>query len=213
MQTRNQTIDYLRLFFIIGILFIHTGLCYALPYGYYILTIIFRLGIPFFFITSGYFYGKQDNGFDRNNLKNNYLKKLIPPYIFWGTLYLILEFLINQNKSLLFLVSNTFKMFLGSFSNVMWYSGSLIWSIIILSNIKNKKQLIISIVISFLLYLIGLLFNTYNFVLIFHYTELYDALITTFTQNRSFWFVGFMYVAIGYYIGKYFKNKIKKGII
>lgn len=198
---RNSLIDITKLFFSICIVFIHTGLADKIPYGYEIKELIFRLGIPFFFVCSGYYFAK--NNINTREKLFIYLKKIFIPFIFFGIIYIFWEAYFLNEGSYDYIVSNLSKLFLGSQTNVMWYSGSIIWSFIILYLIKDKRKLLIAMFIFFLLYLLGLSFTTYDFLLESVNPLLLKALINTFIQNRSFWFVGFLFTAIGYYIGKY----------
>ena len=198
---RNSLIDITKLFFSICIVFIHTGLADKIPYGYEIKELIFRLGIPFFFVCSGYYFAK--NNINTREKLFIYLKKIFIPFILFGVLYTFCEAYFLTEGSYDYIVSNLSKLFLGSQTNVMWYSGSIIWSFIILYLIKDKRKLLIAMFIFFLLYLVGLSFTTYDFLLESINPLLLKALINTFIQNRSFWFVGFLFTAIGYYIGKY----------
>ncbi len=208
MTKRNSLIDITKLFFSICIIFIHTGLCDKITYGYELKEFVFRLGIPFFFVCSGYYFAKKNIG-TREKLYL-YLKKILIPFIIFGLIYTFFEAYFLSEGLFDYVISNISKMFLGSQSNVMWYSGLLIWSCIILYLIKNEKQLIVVIFISFILYLIGLSFTTYDFLLNEVNPLLLNALKNTFGQNRSFWFVGLLYTSIGYYIGKQLKiDKVK----
>lgn len=202
---RNSLIDLTKLFFSICIVFIHTGLGDKIPYGFEIKELIFRLGIPFFFICSGYYF--VQNNINTKEKLYLYLKRLIIPFLIFGIIYTFCEAYFLAEGSINYIVLNLSRLFLGSQSNVMWYSGTLIWSFIILYLIKDKRKLIIVIVISFILYLIGLSFTTYDFMLNDISPLLLTALKNTFGQNRSFWFVGLLYVSIGYFIGKYSKLK------
>ena len=60
-KTSTSSIDLMKLFFAICIVAIHTGLLnqFSSATNWYIMHMIFRLAVPFFFITSGYFFGKK----------------------------------------------------------------------------------------------------------------------------------------------------------
>ena len=88
----------------------------------------------------------------------------------------------------------------------MWYSGTLFLALVILKKIKSKKVLISSILISLIVYIIGLSFTTYNWILILNYSKLSSLLSKIFISNRNVIFVGFLFTSIGYYMGKYLKN-------
>lgn len=172
-------------------------------YGYYGVTLILRLAVPFFFVVAGYFFAKNAKKNGLEETKNKYVKRLLIPYLFWGTATIIVE-CIARNYFLQAYISIFFRLLTtGDRIGIMWFSGALIWSIIIISKLKTKKQLKISIVISLILFIIGLLFNTYNFVLYFRFPELSNALANVFCNNRSFWFVGYLFTSIGYFMGSY----------
>jgi fucose 4-O-acetylase-like acetyltransferase len=195
----NTIVDFAKLFFAICIVLIHTELSIRIPHGMIIREIIFRVGVPYFFICSGYFFAKAKNKKDFNFKET--LKHYIYPYFFWGLIYLILYAFFVSGDATLFIKRNFIKylIFMPT-SNIMWYSGSLIVSIFILNKIKDKKVLVLSIVIAFILYLIGLGFTSYDFVLDKINSNLLQKLINVFHNNRNVIFVGYLYIAIGYLI-------------
>lgn len=205
---RNGLIDLTKLFFSICIVFIHTGLSDKIPYGFEIKELIFRLGIPFFFVCSGYFFAK--NNINTGKKLYLYLKRIFIPFIFFSIIYILCEAYFLGEGSYNYIVLNVSKMFLGSPSVVTWYSGSIIWTFIILYFIKDKRKLLYVILISLTLYLVGLSFTTYDFILNGFNPLLLMALKNTFIQNRSFWFVGLLYVSIGYSLEKYSKLEAVK---
>ena len=57
----TNIIDTLKLFFALCIVCIHTGILngFSNPVNWYITHLVFRLGVPFFFVTSGMFLGRK----------------------------------------------------------------------------------------------------------------------------------------------------------
>ena len=61
-RKENHTIDFLKLFFALCIVGIHTDLVKIFPSEHtqwYVMQVVFRMGVPFFFVVSGYFLGRK----------------------------------------------------------------------------------------------------------------------------------------------------------
>lgn len=77
-------VDFAKFFFCICILFLHTGAYHEVPYEKFVLYDILRLAVPFFFVSSGYFFGcklwKEDHisAYDK---WIGYEKRLLYPYL------------------------------------------------------------------------------------------------------------------------------------
>ena len=199
MKQRNCLLDIFKLLLSFFVVFIHTGLLSYVSYGIFIKDIVFRLAVPFFFVCSGYYFSKNESK------SKKYFKKLIIPYVILSPIYtLVSKFLFNYNFS--FIKSEFVRFIFGCPQNIMWYSGTLFLTLVILKKIKLKKVLISSILISLILYVIGLSFTTYNWILILHYPKLSSFFSKIFLSNRNILFVGFLFTSIGYYMGKYLKN-------
>lgn len=202
-ETNYKLIDFLKLFFAFCVIGIHTGFLLDYKVGYYLLTIVFRLAVPFFFVTSGYFLSKKvkDTPDRKKEVIIDFIKRTSWIYFVVGLIYLILNLLKGNNFSADLILLNIWQLITGNSWSVMWFCGASIISAIILLFIKNIKVLRYSILISFIIYLLGLLFNTYNHLLIG--TDLqffYNFLFQKFSNNSNFLFVGFMYFGLGYYI-------------
>ena len=187
-------IDIFKLFFALCIVGLHTGFLYNYAFGYYVHTIIFRLGVPFFFIASGYFLAKKDVGTNQKNICLDFIKKLLPMYLLLGTTYIILFAIRYNDFSASSLLINFWYLITGRSLSVMWYVGALITSAIILLHLNTKKKLLYSLILFLVLYIIGLLFNTYSFLLINGtFDFIYRFLVTQFHSNSNFLFVGFLF--------------------
>ena len=66
----NALVDIAKIIFAFGIVALHTGFLLNTSYGFYVHTIIFRLGVPFFFLTSGYYLAKKNKNNSRENILN-----------------------------------------------------------------------------------------------------------------------------------------------
>lgn len=197
------TINILKFLFALGIVALHSGFLLETKYGFYIHTVLFRLGVPFFFICSGYFVGNI------NKTKfSKYMKKIIPTYLLLSIFYLIVNMLRFDSFTAENIINGVWYILIGKSQSIMWYVGALITSTIILLHLNNKKKLQIALIISLILYIIGLSFNTYAFLIKENsFKFLYDFLIQKFENNSNAFFLGFLFVGIGYYIRNYYKGK------
>lgn len=176
--------------------------------------LIFRLTVPFFFITSGFFLGmkvkaqpERKNEFIRKNVKS-----LSIHYLFWGSVYTLIGFVFNIRQGI-GLKQNVFmslRDFITFNPSAMWYLGALIFSFLVLAIIKTKKSFLISIPIGILFYIFGLFLGSYSGIftgtiiepVLHHYYML-------FVSSSNGLFVGYIFVAIGYYFGAYKEKETK----
>lgn len=174
------------------------------------LGIITRLPVPFFFITSGYlFFIKLDinsistrDSFDK--LKY-YLNRIFSLYLSWSIIYFPFK-CINWISSDTPIIKNILLylrdfIFLGSYSS-LWYLPALIFSIgatyFLLKFIPINRVVLISI----LLYIIGLLGSTYYGIIsnINFLHSIFNYYNKFFCTTRNGLFYGFIFVVVGAYL-------------
>lgn len=210
----NAAIDYVKFFFALGIVALHTGFLLNTESGFYIHTIIFRLGVPFFFLTSGFYLAAKNKDNDNKTIIN-YIKRLIYLYLILSSGYLIINMIRFNSFTPGELLNGIWYIITGRSQSVMWFVGALITSCIVLLHVKDEKKLKNSLIIATVLYIIGLLFNTYAFLINNDdFSFLYNFLVQNFSNNSNAFFEGYLFVGIGYYLNKYGNNyKIKHNII
>lgn len=210
----NAAVDYLKLFFALGIVALHTGFLLNFQSGFYVHAILFRLGVPFFFLTAGYYLAAKNKDNDNKTIAD-YIKKLIYLYLILSTCYLIINMFRYNAFNPGTLLDGFWFIFTGRSQSVMWFVGALITSCIILMHVKDERKLRISLTIALILYGVGLLFNTYAFLINNeNFGFLYNFLVHNFTNNSNAFFEGYLFVGIGYYLNKYGKDyKFKYNII
>ena len=182
---------------------------------------IARIAVPFFFISSGYFLYKKSS---KNKYNAYYSKKYIirvfKLYIIWTIIYLPLSlfylFRVNNVDVFQTLLGYLKKCALvGSYTH-LWYLHALIVSVIIISVfLKCRVNPKIIILISFILYIIGLFGNSwFGFILplkkisspIWEVLRFIKSIIAT-TRNGVFF--GFFFVSLGMSFA-YYGNTITK---
>ncbi|MDE6476119.1 MAG: acyltransferase, partial [Erysipelotrichaceae bacterium] len=89
MKEKYEMIDLIKYICSILVIVIHTspGLPYSRPLNFFLINIIGRIAVPFFFIANGYFMSKnlQQKG---NVYFKQYIKSLIKIYLLWSLVYL-----------------------------------------------------------------------------------------------------------------------------
>lgn len=188
-------------------------------------NIITRICVPIFFVITGYFVAKKEKN-NRNYIKD-YIKKIIPLYLFWSLLYVpviistIIEYLpsisiyiskININPIALIVISILLLpiillialCYTGVYYH-LWYFPALIFSLLVLSKWKKKLNIKFLLIISFMLLLFGAT-ETYYGILPSSIKNLLSYYYNIFFTTRNFLFFGLFYVVLGYQLGK--KEKI-----
>ncbi len=199
-------------------------------------NIITRICVPLFFLITGYFIAKKEK--DNPSYIKNYIKKMIPLYLVWSTLYIpiIISFII-QNSSLindylqfvnlpiyviiilLILLLPIILLITLIYTGVyyhLWYFPALLFSLMVLSKWKKKFKIKYLLIISFFLLLFGAT-ETYYGILPIGIKALVSFYFKIFFTTRNFLFFGLFYVVLGYYMGTkkeiYSKNCFVKLII
>ena len=212
MKKQKGYIDVLKLFFAVGVVAIHT-LCFAgtdTP-SWLFMHAVLRLAVPFFFCVSGYFFYKSLKK-EKNPIstRNKYLKRLLPPYLFWLAVNLplvIIQYAMRGDglKEIILKVGRGFLFYPWG---ALWYVLALIVAILIIVPFYQRKKLKTITIIGLVLYLIGLVFNTYYFLV--DGTALQkgvDTILLITASMRNGIFEGLFFVATGMYVAKFEETK------
>jgi serine/alanine racemase len=196
------TVDAMKLFFAIAIVFMHT---YCHDFGILgerITQIVSQSGVPFFFICSGFFFNKGLNRCNDSRDKDLYLKRyllrVLKMYISWTIITLpIAVYIINKaylGQDIFFKIVYWIRMFLlvGSIG-VYWYLLAMLISALLIYYFMKINKLFLLFVISFFFFVWG----------IFYYTKLnvgqlyFEWIHILFGSPRNFLNVGLFYMLIG----------------
>lgn len=187
-------------------------------YEWYVLHIFFRIAVPFFFIASGFLYGKNyiNNKQNLKGITKNQIKRLIIPFVFWMLISLPYIILTTKSDSTLDLVIEIIKKVIFYPWGALWFILALIVSIIIEYWVLKKGKLKIAICIGVILYIICLLGNSYYFLLEgTPFQRIMDLYRTFCITTRNGIFEAFPIFTLGVYIATKEKNieKISKNKI
>jgi len=204
MNSSRHSSDIVKFVFSIIIVIVHID--YNQDF-YIISNYLARVGVPFFFISSGYvFYKKIHQGVDNryiNNILHTYMKLFII-YIPIGVIQL--KTLTSSN----IMIGNTatnhiFQLIMvilvyGS-SYHLWYLPAVIFSLSVIKFFYIKIRIEYMIILSFLFYLIGA-FETYYGILPSQIQSTMSLYFQYFQTTRNGLFFGLIFVLIGFYLAK-----------
>lgn len=204
MKTRNYGIDFFRVIACFMVIAIHTFPFSSIsPFLDEALTLtVFRVAVPFFFMVTGYFLlGKLslDYSYDHLMLIKKQLRKLVSLYGWIIVLYLpfsLLNKTIKLQMSLLEIIRVV--IFDGTFYH-LWYFPATIIGILIVVVLLRKFNFKKVIIISTILYLIGLGGDSwYGVTSQFAFSNtLYSVIFNMMTYTRSGLFFSPIFLCLG----------------
>ncbi|MBU5337310.1 acyltransferase family protein [Intestinibacter bartlettii] len=214
-------IDLFKLIAAILVVILHCTGNYFGEAGRLFVRNICSIAVPFFFITSGYFFGIGMQRYKNNQKKYfvEYEKKLIKMYTVWsiiGIPFMVkLYYGLYGNRPMyifLLMIRNVF--FTGTFG-VYWYILSMIGASFLMYFFIKKDKVKIMYIMSSILFLFGVLYvgfqNSLGKNIIFYYMFRLTWII--FACERNFLMVGWFYMCIGYYFATHEINiKLSKSI-
>lgn len=206
MKQRNiNSINYMKLLCAFLVVAIHTH-----PFQdinsimhYYFSEVLVRIAVPFFFVSSGYFYIKSL--IEGRNIFKKYIIRLLKTYVSWSFIYLILQLfiIVNSNESILTMLKNFIIEFFvyGSYYH-LWYIVALLICVVITTLFYKLKKMKLLYLISVFLYAIGVIVGAYYkfFSQIPVLSGLYQFYL--YTQIRRYLLMGLPFFMLGYLIFK-----------
>lgn len=201
-----ENLDIIRFLFAIIVVIAHMRpfFGYNTQLDIFFNYILSRVCVPIFFIITGYFCAKKE--------KNNphyikiYIKKMIPVYLLWSTLYLPLgvqslqELQIPITAATAPLAILVGLLYAGTYYH-LWYFPALFIALIMVKFWKRYFSMRSLLCISIVLLCLGASETYYGF-----FPQPLQQFLSTyyfqiFYTTRNFLFFGLFYVALGYVIG------------
>ncbi|OBZ17324.1 acyltransferase [Bacillus sp. FJAT-26390] len=212
-------LDYVKFIAAILVIANHTGplLSYHANADFLISGILTRIAVPIFFMTSGYFFFRKQTGEQANDSKAwlGYMKKIGKLYGIAILLYIPLNVYTGYFKEN-FSAYSFFKdiVFDGTFYH-LWYLPALIIGITITYFLYKKISLTSMLAIAGLLYVIGLLGDSY-YGLIENtggIKPLYDGMFSVFDYTRNGLFYAPIYLVLGAWAAKHPPKHARKPVV
>lgn len=220
VEERNYAFDFVKGLGILAIIFLHTAVFSqsSISIGgvslYRILNVVYRFGVPFFFMVTAYFfYGKYDR--DKSFIKK-YLIKLVKPTVIWYLVYFIYDLLLTKrffDIMMPYLPENTLKtrminiLTMGSLtisSYHLWFLwATIVITIFLIIYFKYSENLIKLFLIALILNIFGL-FGTWQGL---NYLVPAQSFLKTIFTREAFCF-GLLYFTSGMIIRKYEKVQL-----
>ena len=204
MENKNYYyIDILKLFFSICVVAIHTKLFLDTnkTLYWYSLHCIERLAVPFFFITSGYFFSEKIHKRQKKQkIVKKTIKRLSILLVFWLLVSLPLQIISLLSRQFTFsqIVVSLLQSILFYPWGSLWYIHALIIAFLLIYPFLKRNRFIFPLIIGFFLYLFAMVSNTYYFLIQgTWFQNVVDNYLQFFISSRNGLFVGFFYVAIG----------------
>lgn len=170
---------------------------------WYIMHMFFRIAVPFFFIASGFLFGKKvlKNKKGLKDITTKQIKRLIIPFIFWLLVSLPYVIMTTTGDNVIVVILKIVRKAIFYPWGALWFILALIVAIIMeyyfLKNGKLKNAIFLSII----LYIIALLGNSYYFILEgTPFKWLMDAYRTICVTTRNGIFEAFPIFTIGVYM-------------
>lgn len=214
-KDKYELIDIMKFICAIFVVGIHAGIMSDKDsvFEWQFLNVVFRLAVPFFFIASGFLFGKKYLK-NKNKLKENsinQIKRLIIPFIFWSLV--LLPWVITQEIRF----TGNILLFIYRILRLNLFNGYHIWFVLALAVaicmeyiFLKKNKVKYAIILSIILYMIALCGNSYYFLIKGTPIQpIIDFIIRIFTMVRNGIFVGFPLFTVGIVVS-FYENKIYK---
>lgn len=219
VNTRYSSIDFIKCFAAFAIVCIHTKPFYQATivndsgeYIFFIINTLAKFAVPFFFIVSGYLFGKK-MVLCKNDTKYflKYSIKIARLYFGWTFFYFLYNIGVNLASSYIkqtkfhselipqFSIVSFAKVivqifYTGYAGGHLWYLIALLWSIAILFIFVKYQKINTLLLVSFALNIVGLFGNSYQGIIHFP------------IPTRDAMFFGLFYCTLGCYFAYHEKT-------
>lgn len=216
-QPLYMGLDAFKLFFAVCVIAIHTYALNGAPeqIRFWVEQGVFRLAVPFFFVTSGFMLGRKLYEGDKSPawVIGQYVKKWLPPLLLVGTANGFFELLLLHLRN-----GISFRRAVVQFVNhlvfypygAMWYVQACIIGALLLYPFLKRKKLDLALLIGAILYIWALLCNNYYFLT---QSAGIDRFVTFYmnicVSGRNGVFVGFLWMALGIKTYEWHRTGIK----
>lgn len=201
-----NAVDVARVIAAFLVICVHTDplLSYSTDGNYFLVSVVARLAVPFFFVTSGFFFGKKLH--ENRSLKDDLmvlfpvLKRLAIIYIAWMLIYLPLQFLawIRSDEPWTYWLTFVQKsIFEGSYYT-LWYLTGLIFAIAFSYVLFKLFRPKIVLFFTLILFLIGTLLQSYYDL--WQMETLFSTYHAIFLTTRNGLFFGSFFVSLGIFM-------------
>ena len=207
-------IDAAKLLCALLVLYMHTYCFDGGIVGRWVKEAISSIGVPFFFIVSGFFYAQ---GLNRSDDPRAYFKKyfvrVLKMYLIWSVLVTPVSiwntYIAKGDEPLWFQALRYFRgIFLSGSLGVYWYIHSLVINSAILYWAHSRRKTTLVFAASIVFFIVGVLYNSG----LFSGSLIHRAIHVVFGSERNFFTVGLFYMMIGYLLRGHTEGRVKVGL-
>ncbi|PGS77202.1 hypothetical protein COC69_20675 [Bacillus cereus] len=212
----NVAIDITRVIAAILVITIHTDPLshYSQDGNYFLVSVLARVAVPFFFVTSGYFFVLKVH--IKHSLKENLsrvvqvISRLVKLYVIWTLIYFLFQMYswIKSGESWGFWLVYFQKTFFEGSYYTLWYLPALIFAIAFSFVLFKLCKPRIVLGITLILFICGTFMQTYFDI--FGLKEFFSWYYTIFLTTRNGLFFGSFFVSLGMYIAYLKKRNSQK---
>lgn len=202
-----HAIDIIKFLCAVLVIMVHTAplLPYHPAINWFLMTIMGRFVVPFFFISTGYFICKNTQERGAWYFKS-YIRSLIKVYLIWSLIYLPcgIDYIGSEFQIPIYLYPFALiiaLLYVGTYFH-LWYMPALIMALLLVHWFMKHFRKRYLLTLSLICFLIGSLETYYGFIKIPILVDLIDQYINIFFTTRNGLFFGFFYVAWGYFIAQ-----------
>ena len=195
-----QWVDVFKLFFCICIIAMHSNILF--PGSYWTERLLFRLGVPFFFVASGYFLSKSCQNRGINFAVKRYCFRLLELLAAFSVIWIV-QFWIDCAISKIGVANTlvqTLQRVLFLPNNALWYIQASIVGVLLLVPFIKRGGIYAAVLTGLVLYGFALLCNNYYFVVQNSPLRfVIDGYKKICFGPENGVFVGFVYLALGFF--------------
>lgn len=206
-QINYHAIDVIKYLCAVLVIMVHTAP--LLPYNetanWFLMTIMGRFVVPFFFISTGFFVctNTQRRG---DWYFKSYIRSLIKIYLIWSLIYLPcgIDYIGTEFQIPIYLYPFALivaLIYVGTYFH-LWYIPALILALLLVHWFMKHFRKRYLLTLSLICFLIGAMETYYGYINIPFLIDLIDRYIRIFFTTRNGLFFGFFYVAWGYFIAQ-----------
>lgn len=205
LRARSKILDVLRLLFAVCVVAVHTHALESWPesWNFWITQAVFRLAVPFFFVTSGFFLGRKLYGQNQETFSviRGYTRHLLYPLVCVEGANAVIELLTRRlvyGSSLIGLAGHFVKHVLFYPYGAMWFVQACIMGAWILFPFLKRGKIDVALLVSGILYSWALLCNNYYFLAEdLGLAGTVNTYMNLFISARNGVFVGPFFLALG----------------
>lgn len=159
-QKRYDSINIMRVICALLVISLHTSIFASFNLGLNSIVAkgISRIAVPFFFISTGYFFVKN---ITKDGYVKRFVKKLSLIYLLITVIDVILIMPYVSMRLSGDLIDKIKYIFIGGITESLWYIPAIIFAVVLVSIFLKKNWIGALILMSILLYIIGLLGDSY----------------------------------------------------